>query len=269
MGPIGKAIDEVKFRIPRRILEEVFLKRSERWRSAPTSLDEEILKAVVRPRVLVDCNLVGGTEAFIPLETAPVERANDYTSVYRIGKDLTQGRTIISALNITFSDPTRAAAYGYGTAASGNYSIMQNVGQGVMDAHGAIPVTSTASVQLIAENTVMVRDTTLLPANIYLRCVLANDENMSHIQIKSYREFSKLVEHAVKAFIYNAYVIEMDMGQLVGGQNLGRFKEIVDGYADQEELYQTFLGERWQKVAFMNDTETYKRFLKMKIGGYR
>lgn len=269
MGPISKAIDEVKFRIPRRILEEVFLKRNWGGRGAPISLDEEILKAVVRPRVLVDCNLVGGTEAFIPLDGVPVERANDYTSVYRIPKDRTQGRTIISALNVTFSDPTRAAAYGYGTAAGGNYSIMQNVGQGVMDAHGAIPVTSTASVQLIAENTVMVRDTTLLPANIFLRCVLANDENMSHIQIKSYREFAKLVEHAVKAYIYNTYIVEMDMGQLVGGQNLGVFKEIVTGYADEEDLYQTFLAERWQKVAFMNDRETYNRFLKMKIGGYR
>lgn len=267
MGPIGKAIDEIKFRIPRQILETVFLKRAERWRQAPSSIDELILQTVVRPRVLVDCNLAGGSEVFIPLEGMPMERANDYTTVYRIPKERTQGRSIMSVLNVTFSDPTRVSSYGI--AATQNQSIMLQVGQAVMDAHGSMPVTSTAQVQLIAENTVLVRDTVLLPANIFLRCVLANDENMSHIQVKSYRDFSKLVEHAVKAYIYNEYVIQMDIGELHGGQQLGRFKEIVDGYADQEDLYQTFLTERWQKVAFMNDRETWNRFLKTKIGGMR
>lgn len=265
MGPIGKAIDEVKFRIPRPILEAVFLKRSQRWRAAPASVDELIMQTVVRPRVMVDCNLVGGAEVFIGLDGCPVERSNDYTSVYRIPKERTQGRSIMSVLNITYTDPTRVSAYG--VAAGTNQSIMQQVGQAVMDAHGSMPVTSTAYVQLIAENTVMVRDTVVLPANIYLRCVIANDENMNHLQLKSYRDFAKLVEHAVKAYIYNEYIIQMGMGELVGGQELGVFKEIVTGYADQEELYQTYLTERWQKVAFMNDRETWNRFLRTKMGG--
>lgn len=267
MGPIGKAIDEVKFRIPRAILETVFLKRAERWRQTPSSIDEQVLATVVRPRVMVDCNLVGGAEVFIPLDGVPVERANDYTSVYRIPKEKTGGRSIISALNITYSDPTKVSAYG--VSAGNHQSIMQQVGQAVMDSHGSIPVTSTAYVQLIAENTVMVRDTVVLPANIYLRAVLENDSNMSHLQLKSYRDFSKLVELAVKAYIYNEYIVPMDMGELHGGQQLGVFKSIIEGYADAEELYQTFLTERWQKVAFMNDRETFTRFLRTKIGGAR
>ena len=138
-----------------------------------------------------------------------------------------------------------------------------------MDAMGSMPVTSTAYVQLIGENVVMVRDTVLLPANIYLRCLLENDSNMSHIQLKSYRDFSKLVELAVKAYIYNEYVITMDMGELYAGQQLGRFKEIIDNYADAEELYQTFLTERWEKVSLMNDRETWTRHLRLRMGGFR
>lgn len=267
MGPLGKCVDEVKFRIPRAILEAVFIKRSERWRQAPASLDEHILNEVVRPRVLVDCNLVGGTEVFIPMEGLPIERQNDYTSVYRIPKDRTQGRSIMSVLNITFSDPTKVSSYG--VAAGANQSIMLQAGQAVMDAMGSMPVTSTAYVQLIGENVVMVRDTVLLPANIYLRCLLENDSNMSHIQLKSYRDFSKLVELAVKAYIYNEYVITMDMGELYAGQQLGRFKEIIDNYADAEELYQTFLTERWEKVSLMNDREQHTRFLRLMMGGFR
>ena len=138
-----------------------------------------------------------------------------------------------------------------------------------MNAMSSIPVTSTARVQLIGENVVMVRDTVLLPANIYLRCIIANDENMSHLQLKSYRDFANLGVLAVKAFIYNDYVIKMDLGELSGGQVIGRFKEIIDTYSESEELYQTYITEKWQKISFQQDHEQMGRFLKLLIGGCR
>lgn len=50
---LQKAIAEVGFRIPRPILETVFLKRDLRWRQTPASLETHILNEVIRPRVLV------------------------------------------------------------------------------------------------------------------------------------------------------------------------------------------------------------------------
>ena len=267
MMALQKAIDEVKFRVPRQILDAVFIQRDRRWRQTPISIDEHILNEVVRPRVLIDCNLSGGTEVFIPLDNTPVTRTNDYTSVYRIPKDRTQGRSIISVLNITFSDPTKVSSYG--VAAGTQNTIMLQAGQSVMDAMGSIPVTSTARVQLIGENVVMVRDTVVLPANIYLRCILANDENMSHLQLKSYRPFAELVVLAVKAYIYNEYIIQMDLGELHAGQMLGRFKEIIETYAEADELYRTFLIEKWDKISVMNDTESWTRMLRTQLGGFR
>jgi hypothetical protein len=92
---------------------------------------------------------------------------------------------------------------------------------------------------------------------------------MSHIQPRSYKAFCKLVEYAVKAFIYNEYIIEVDMGELRGGHNLGKFKDIIEGYSDAEELYSTYLTEKWQKIAFQNDRESLTRFLKLTVGGPR
>ena len=264
---ITKLLDEVKFRIPRPILDDVFLAKTSSWRQSSPNIDEQIMSLVIRPRVLVDCNLVGGAEVFIPLDGVPVERTNDYTSVYRIPKDATNGRSIISVLNITFSDPTKASAFG--VAAGQQNTTMLNAGSAVMNAMSSIPVTSTARVQLIGENVVMVRDTVLLPANIYLRCIIANDENMSHLQLKSYRDFANLGVLAVKAFIYNDYVIKMDLGELSGGQVIGRFKEIIDTYSESEELYQTYITEKWQKISFQQDHEQMGRFLKLLIGGCR
>ncbi|BDD79532.1 hypothetical protein [Burkholderia phage FLC9] len=267
MNAITRAVDVAMRIIPRRVLEEVFVERTAQWRQAPKSISECIMEQVIRPRVLVDCNLVGGTEAFIYLDDIPYERMNDYTSVYRIPKTKTQGRSILSALNITFADPTKVSSYGVAAGAQ-NTTLLQ-AGQAVMDAYGALPVTSTHRVQLIGENTIMVRDTIVLPPDVYLRCILANDENMSHLQLRSYQPFCKLVELAIKAYIYWDQVIEVDIGKIRGGQEIGKFKEIVDGYSEAEEQYQEFLANTWQKVAYMQDNETMTRFIRSLVGGYR
>ncbi|EKD22627.1 MAG: hypothetical protein ACD_84C00032G0001 [uncultured bacterium] len=262
-----KALSEIKARIPKPILEAVFLPRDIRWRQTPPSIDEQIMSLVMRPRVLVDCNLVGGTEVYIPLASIIAERMNDYTSVYRIPKELTQGRSINSVINITFSDPSRISNPGMSVGQQN--TTMMIAGAAVMNAMSSVPITSTAKVQLIAENVVMVRDSVMLPSNIYLRCILANDENMSHLQMRSYRHFANLGVYAVKAYIYNNYVIPMDLGEMHSGQVLGRFKEIIDSYADSEELYQTYLTEKMEKVLFMNDSESFTRHLKLLIGSSR
>lgn len=267
MSLIQRSLMAMKHKIPMRILQLAFVKRNQKWRQAGASIDDGIMAEVIRPRVLYDCNLVGGTEVFLLLDGLEADRPNDYTSVYRIPKERTGGRTINSVLNITFADPTRLSSYG--VAAGCQNTPMLQAGQAMMDAMGAIPVTSTAYVQLIGENVVMVRDTIVLPANSYLRCILANEENMSHIQLRSYPEFIKLIEYAVKAYIYNSLVIELDQGELEGGFNLGIVKDIIMGYADAEELYQRQLEEVIGKVSLMNDLESYKRFLQLNIGGNR
>lgn len=270
---LSKALDEISFRIPKPILDAVFIQRENNYRNTPVSIDEMLLVKVIRPRVLVDCNLVGGTEVSIALSNVPTTRSEDYTvaapytTVYRIPKSMTQGRSITSVLNIMFSNSPMASTYG-GMGGNQN-STMMNAGSAVMDAMGSIPMTSTANIQLIGENVVMVRDNVLLPVNIYLRCVLANDENMSHLQLKSYRAFADLAVLAVKAYIYNSYIIQMDLGELHGGQQLGRFKEIIDNYADAEELYGVYITEKWQKISFMNDRESMTRFMKLLTGGHR
>lgn len=270
MNPITKAVDDLKFRIPRDILKQIFQDKTYSWRNTPISLDEQILNQVIRPRVLVDCNLVGGTEALIPLEGAEKEHIESYITVYKIPKDFTQKRSIMSVLSISYM----TSALGAGVAGSYNYkscSITPSLmaGQAMMDAFGPMPQVSSAKVQLIGENTIMVRDTVPPVGYGYLRCILANDENMSHIQMRSIPTFCKLCELAVKSYIYNEYIITMDKGQLYGGQELGTFKQIIDGYADSESMYQDYLRDVWGAVAFMNDNESFTRFLKINIGGNR
>ena len=168
---------------------------------------------------------------------------------------------------VTFNDPTGMAYYGMATGCQ--TTQMLSTAQGLLDAAGTIPVTSSSSVEIIGENVVAVKDTTILPANAFLMCMLASDENFSHLQMRSFHNLSKLVVYAVKSYIYKKLVIDVDIAELHGGQNLGRFKEILDEYRECEELYQTELKMVMTKVLFMNDQPRYTRFLRSVIGGHR
>lgn len=265
MNAIQKALSELRFRHNPDLLELIFVKRAKHYRATAGSLDEQIMSLVVRPRVLVDCDLIGGAEIFVNLSNLNPTRTNDYTQVYHIPKERTNGRSIISALNITFADPNRSSSYG--ASATQGSSAMLQLGQSMIDAQLPVPTSSTAYVQIIAENTVMVRDTAALPGNIFLRCIVGNDQNMSHLQLRSYRQFARMVELAVGSYMYNIYRVRMGETELYAGMDLGVIKEVFGELADYEELYQTFCEEKMEKVLFMNDRETYTRFLKSVVGG--
>lgn len=65
-------------------------------------------------------------------------------------------------------------------------------------ANQSITLSSTADCTLVAENTVMVKDTMYIKPNGYLWCEIANATNLSNIQIRSLPYFSKLCVLAKK-----------------------------------------------------------------------
>lgn len=282
MNPISLAISHVKYTIPRPLLEKVFIDGSFGWRTGPkSSLDDQILNLVIRPRVMLNCDLVGGVQAIIPLEGLEQSRPETWVTIIHIPKSRTDGRSITSVLDVSYYSAASIGGYGNaGVAGIGAFggpmgfnevenSAMASALTSVVSAMDKIPMTSTARASLIAENTLMIKDGVILSPNSFARVMLANDENLSNLQIRSYPDFFKLVELAVKAYIYNELIILVDTAELRYGQALGVFKDILTSYSDAEENYQTFLSESWKKVAFMNDQESYTRLLKIMIGGQR
>lgn len=269
MNPITKALDEVTFRIPREILQVVFIDPYQQYRDLPSDIKERIRFLVLQQRVLVDCNLIGGVEIRIPLDDIPSETVDGgYTTVFRIPKTKTNGRSIVSVFDVTYGDLYNTQA-GYGTYSYGRTSPALSLAASVMEAQLRTPYVGSARVDLIGENVVMVQDSIILPQNLYLRCAIANDENLNNIKARSYPVFSRLVELAVKSYIYNNYAIKLDMGELRGGVQVGMFKTIVESYADAEQMYQEHLNEKWGKVAFMNDQESMHRWTSLLVGGTR
>lgn len=277
MNPIAMAISNVGFVIPREILREVFKPPTLNYTSfmhtaKPVNYEEQIEYQVIRPRVLKQTNLMGGQELVINLDNIPVEYVdpNRLLKVFRVPKHMTQGRTITSILSLSYaamgalSSLNNTANFDPCTVTDMNMAIMA-----MNNSMSSIPVPSNALVTLIGENTVMIKDSTLGAGQGMLRCVVEMDDNLANLHPRNFTAFFKLTEYAVKSFIYNQFIIHLDKAQVQGGFEIGAFRQVVEGYADAEELYWEYLKGPWAKVMFINSKESYQNYLRSMVGGRR
>lgn len=265
MNMIEKALMDVRNRIPKEILDLTFQRKDYMGRPLPVSVDTKVRELVIDARVMRDCNIVGGEQVLIKLDqVVPQWVEPPYSAVYNVPKALTNGKSITTALSIGYGN---MAAAGTAYQAQFNTSAMMDAANQVLQSHLSIPLVSTASVELIGDNVIFVRDTMSIPQTLWLRCVIENNEDLNNMGMRYALDFSKLVELATKAYIYNNMNIQLDLGQLHGGMNLGKIRDVVDSYADANEMYDTFMEEQWRKQVLMADHETNSRIMKMTVGG--
>lgn len=263
MNPITKALQDLRYTVPQQILEKAFIANTAPYNIVPISLDTIIREKVIEARVMVDCNLMGGTEVNIPLNAVERTQVDNFTFVYRVPKAMTQGRSITRALSVSYG---QGNIVGYTAMGFNGTSPMLDAASGLLNSHLPITNVSSAYCQLIGENVVMIVDTIAMPADVYLRCWIENDINFNHLQPTSYMEFSKLVEYAVKSYIYMKMTVLMDQAQIHAGFELGQFKNIIDGFSDAEANYRTQL-DTWGTVAILNDFNAKRRHIQLLTGG--
>lgn len=263
MNPVSYAIQRIKREIPAAILKTTFTDKHAAGYAIVVSVDSKIREEVINNRVMVDCNLIGGAEVTIALRNCKHEQVQPSVHVYTIPKDLTQGRAIISALSVAFANGGIAG----NMAPFGVANEMQNAIQQQMSAISSIPYVSDARCSVIGENVVMIEHPDMSLGNLYLRCIIENDSHMQHLNSKSWPNFAKLCVLACKAEIYNRNVIQVDKAYMVGGQELGAYKDTIDRYSDADELYGEFLLTTWSKTAILNDPQQRQRFIRISSPG--
>lgn len=266
-GAVEKAIAEIRFQIPEEILDLVFVKKAYYHRDRPTNLDREMIKKVIAPRVVVDCNLLGGVDYLVPLLDAHREVTEEWMAVYRIPKPFTDNRSIISILNVVYLNPYQVTATA-GLSLRGWSSAMAT-SQAVLDAMAPIPNLSTSEVSLEGENTILIRDARVLPAQCFARCILSYDEYLSNINPRSYIAFSKMCVLAIKSYIWKNRIVAMGKGELTAGVELGVIKDIITQYETAEQDYQDYRMNTMRKVLKMNDDNQKRRHIVRIVGGYR
>jgi hypothetical protein len=271
MNALIYAVNEIQHQIPNELLHAGMNIDEQGVTANLTSLGDKILRKVIKKRVMLDANIVGGIETTIPLNNIMPSFTEQFYTVYQIPPELVNNKEIISALSISFMPG--AGYYGQGGGQfngsgmnnngsfNGGFSAVMNVGDRIGNAASSAGPMSNAHIELVAYNTVLVYAHYRNLATFGLRVILENDSNLNNIQPRSYKNFSTLCTLAVKAYLYNKLSIAINSGYLSGGQDLGMFKSRLEEFSSAEEDYHTYLREVWAGVAFMNDTTRYNRFL--------
>ena len=269
MNVLEKCMDDLRRVIPIEILQIAFKDDLQNIRRAPISLREQIMLKVVRPRFLLDCDIVGGQTVILSLENLQARYLDTYTIIYEIPKEMTNYRTIMSVLSIGYLP--YAASYnslsgGNGTINPASMSDVMSAGQRVGDSLSNIPNISNASVDLIGENTILIRDMLRVTNAYQLRCTVGHEENLNDIQPRLYHIYARGIELAVKSYIYNTLIVKIDQAYLQGGQELGKIKDIVESYADAEQMYRDYILNNIQVASMFNQTSMgHDRFIRLQI----
>lgn len=262
MNAIDKALRDITFSIPAEIRQWIFGVTPIGGRLVPISERQQIRHAVIDARVLPDCDLVGGEQVVVPLERMPYQELPDGSALYQIPSERLQGRRIQVAYSVSsgsqLNEPTGRVVR--------NDSLLTNAAQKIIDAHSFTGNDTTNRVRVVGENVVLVEERLTLN-QLYLRCVLTNDANLSNFSPRAFPYFSKLCIMATKAHIYNEGVLRLDAGVLQGGVQLGKFREIIDSYADSNTLYEEYLTTEFTNISFQSDRESFTRHLKSITGG--
>jgi hypothetical protein len=231
------------------------------------TVDDKILRKLLRKRVLIDMNITGGIETIIPLNSVQPSFYEYFYTIYQIPPEMTMNKEIVSALNIMLMPGSGVFGQGnlggnsFGNIGYMNENPVMNVANRIGSAASPSGVLSNAHLEIVGYNTILIYANFRVLTNFGLRVLLENDSNLNNIQPRSYKDVSMACVLACKAYIYNKLIIPVNSGYLASGQDLGMFKSILESYSEAEADYNTFLRERLGAVLFMNDTTRHNRFL--------
>lgn len=272
MNAIDKALQEIRATIPLPILQRAFINTIEHYQQLNVSLDSVIRDQVISQRVWTDCSLQGAQQLLIPFRELRPTQPDAYSFIYRIPKSMTNGRSIMTVLDVVYYVAQGLVAYG-GSYSSVNTlnstcenSPILQAGKALRDVDGNISQISTANAQIIGENVILINDNSGLVVAGGAHVMLAHDEQFSNIKGNLYGAFGKLVVLATKAWIFNNLEIIIDRNEVWSGMAVGKFKEIVERYSSAEDMYQEYKDTTWRKAQISNDYMSSQRIVRGLFG---
>lgn len=271
MNAIQMAIGYVKQNIPELILKDCFVNRFYEYRASPITMEERIKRDVIYARILPDCQVLHGGTTYIPIGNVARESLSPTEAVFYIPHELTGGLSIMSVLSVCVMTTTPGVATGQqmmGLLAPNGGSVLGVGVNALLDSHDLVPNTLSARCTLVGENVVLVEGLPVNQHNLHLEVMLANDNQINTLKPRSFKAFNRLVLLAVKAHIYRTMILEIDTARLVGGQDLGAYRSVIERYESAAEEYETYLDEVMGVVFFLNDDRQTARFIKTMIHGY-
>lgn len=224
--------------IPREILQDTF--------KAPYggSIDQVIMSSVITSRVLPDCNLVGGKMKNITLLHEYHEQTlygvqEDFAnrglfSIYRIPANEREGLPIVAVNGVAYPEDMSSNPYKHYNDQGAN---MATLTQSVLHSHTYANVPITPTPELLEGDLVRLLPSQTVHIDWVLSVRLGYDNSFSTLNANAVFPFIQLVEHAVKNYIYNQMIIGMGQAKIMGGHELGIYRDVIQTYSDSNDKY--------------------------------
>lgn len=262
MSAIKHAIDRVLLTIPKDILKLAFMKKPEIYR-IETTLEQQINDLIIDKIVLTDINLIGGITITIPVNkcfTYTYGHEDGTTSkIIKVPPTLLNNKKIITPLSLMVSKTTHVKHM------SNNTGLLDLTKAKLNFDNNSNNIITTSNLELISTNTILINEDLFTLSNATMEVTVENNRNLNNIKPANRLIFTKLVILAVKAFIFNSLVLELDKGSLYYGHELSRLGDIVNSYEEAYNDYQLMLKEKWMKISFMNDSKAMDDFINLSI----
>ena len=219
----------------------------------------------------------GGEEIWVPLEGLTLEPMNSGYTLLRVPKSLTQEKSIIHPIEITWLPIANHSYYGNNAGMPVDNSIVPmfwqasqnpaiNAAANLLSAHDTPAMRSTSRIRLIGENLIRIGDPIYSYQSLRLRCTVAYDPFLGNISPEGVQDIYEAFVLLVKSFIYNHCILTLDSGQLQLGQSLGVVKDIIGGYSDAANAYAEALKEKVRPVLIMADVNRYNTLIVREVG---
>ena len=261
MSAITYSLNKVRLAIPDRILRLAFTTKSEYYRTSNTTLDKQIEDLVIKPIVLTDLNVVGGTILKVPLLNCNVTEYNNGINgnnlIINIPYAVTNNKKVLTPLSMTTTNNVSNVSKGNPLVDAASRIIDHSMGS----SDGML----FSNLELIGGNTILVHDDVPFTTRGVIDVLIENNSNLSNLKPKTYPKFSKLVILAVKAYIYNKLALELDEGGLYYGHNLSKMSDIIGNYESSLEDYDEAIASKWAKILFMNDDVQMSSYVKLLV----
>lgn len=233
-------------------------------------LTEHIEDEVWRGRVYTDINSQSGQSmeidlgGLVPKPYAHTRLGNLSGMIFHIPEDRRDGRNIISVIQGTSNIYNLGGNIANGV---GQTSLMEGLASKMLNHVAGMPGLNTPpTVAYIGANNIIVYGNFVQYYTLRIRCEIENDPDLINFGRRSSNQLFLLMEQATKTMVFNRLALPVDQARMVGGFEIGRFREVLDGYSDADKLYQELL-EEWGRVAHFNDNEDYFSHLNLISGG--
>jgi hypothetical protein len=262
MNLITYAINDLAFHFSKEILNIGFKEFQPLTENKLVTIEEIITNNIIRRKVLVDSNVVGGEVIDIFLDKCNVQHIYEQNeSIITVPKELTANRSIIEPLSLVLN----SYIAGNGMLVGSTSNVLGSMTK-LVSAHTGPDVIQTSKMQMIGENKILVQSSTALYTNGILRVNIENSQNLDNMNQKHAIVFSKLVRHAIKMYMYNNTRVQLNQGYIYGGHELSIVSDIVSEFSSAEQDYYETLTKEWAKCSMLNSDKVMTSMIGLMLG---